>query len=77
MGEGDPLPWGRELTEGPVGRRGSLTCAQTDRQRDWSQGVRGCQRGDYGRGETLEGLSEIAQLCPGGFMDLAWGWHLC
>ena len=49
MGEGDPLPPGKELTEGPIGRRGSLTCAQTDKQRDWSHWISWCQVSDYGR----------------------------
>jgi len=61
LGEGDPLPRGKELTEGPIGRRGSLTRAQTDRQRDWSQGVSGCQRGDSGKSKTC-GRKERGEL---------------
>lgn len=49
MGEGDPLPQGRELTEGPVRRRGSLTRAQTIGQREI--GVKGLAGA---RGETVE-----------------------
>jgi len=71
VGEGGPLPRGRELTEGPVGRRGSLTRAQTNRKRDWSQGVGGCQRGDCGKrrdcGRT-EGKS------PDFALGVSWTW---
>ena len=48
MGEGDPLPRGKELTEGPIGRRGSLTRAYTDKHRDWSHGISWCQVSDGG-----------------------------
>ena len=68
MGEGYPLPRGKELTEGPIGRRGSLTHAQTDKQRDWSHRI------SWVRRVTVEGLSENTEIHPCGFMDLARGW---
>lgn len=49
MGEGDPLPRGKELTEGPIGIRGSYTHAQTNKQRDWSHRISWCQVSDCGR----------------------------
>ena len=41
------------------------------------KGLSGARGETLERGETVEGLSEIAQLRPGCFMDLGQGWHMC
>ena len=42
-----------------------------------AKGLVGARGGAVGSGESVEGQSDETRLRPGGFIDLARGWHLC
>ena len=41
------------------------------------KGLVGARGETVGSVKSMEGQSDETRLCPGGFIDLAQGWHLC